>query len=168
MTRRAWRALYRMTGRAVFTAVGAATIQSAVSTVARGQDATEGKRVFETLCLACHTVGGGVKIGPDLQGVTERRDAAWLRKQITDPAGLKRSGDSVALANQAKYGVPMPPLGLKEAQVDAVLAHLGVAESAPASRPALFVPSLALAAILATGITILALGVATRNSEIRA
>jgi mono/diheme cytochrome c family protein len=44
-----------------------------------------GKRLFETVCIACHTIGGGVRIGPDLQGVTERRDRAWLVRFISDP-----------------------------------------------------------------------------------
>lgn len=135
---------------------------------ARAQDAAEGKRVFDTICFACHTLGGGVRIGPDLKGVTERRSTEWLKRQIMDPEGLKRSGDSVALANKAKYGISMPALGLKEPTVEAVLVHIGAAEPAPASRPSQFLPTLALAALAAATLTVLALRVATRQSEIRA
>ena len=34
------------------------------------------------ICNACHSIGEGKKIGPDLKGVTERREEAWLIKFI--------------------------------------------------------------------------------------
>ena len=35
--------------------------------------AVKGKADFESKCLACHTMGHGNKLGPDLAGVTRRR-----------------------------------------------------------------------------------------------
>jgi len=40
------------------------------------QDA--GEQVFNTTCFACHTIGGGRLIGPDLAGVHEKRSQEWL------------------------------------------------------------------------------------------
>src|SRR5262249_10341806 len=34
-------------------------------------DAAKGKMAFESKCVLCHSMGGGKKIGPDLQGVTK-------------------------------------------------------------------------------------------------
>jgi len=36
--------------------------------------AIQGKNDFESKCLACHTLGAGNKLGPDLAGVTKRRN----------------------------------------------------------------------------------------------
>lgn len=130
--------------------------------------AVEGERLFETICVACHTIGGGVRIGPDLQGVTERREHAWLTRFISDPERLRTEGDSVAAANLARYGVRMPNLGLNQEQVEAVIAHLSGTTPAPAARPTLFLPTLLLALLAAAGITLVALSSATRRAEIRA
>ncbi|HNQ83491.1 MAG TPA: hypothetical protein PKM34_07600, partial [Bacteroidales bacterium] len=39
--------------------------------------ASDGAQLFQ-ICGACHTIGKGKLIGPDLYKVTERRDRAWL------------------------------------------------------------------------------------------
>ena len=43
-----------------------------------------GQYLFATRCAACHTIGNGDKIGPDLLGVTNVRDRAWLARMIID------------------------------------------------------------------------------------
>ncbi len=40
--------------------------------------ALSGKLAFESKCLACHSIAGGDKLGPDLYGVTKRHDDTWL------------------------------------------------------------------------------------------
>lgn len=135
---------------------------------AHAQVGSDGKRLFETICVACHTIGAGVRIGPDLQGVAERRSTEWLRRQIRDPEALRKAGDSVSIANRAKYRVSMPALGLTEQQVEAVIAHLGAAPAAPPARPWLHVPTLVLAGLAAALITFVALNAATSRAEIRA
>jgi mono/diheme cytochrome c family protein len=129
-----------------------------------------GKRLFETVCVACHTVGAGVRIGPDLQGVTERRTGDWLRQFIRNPEQVRAAGDSIAAANLARYGIKMPTLGLNEQQVDGVIAHLSAAGAAPGApvRPRQYLPTLALAALAAAGITVIALTLAAKRVEVRA
>lgn len=127
-----------------------------------------GKQLFETVCVACHTIGGGVRIGPDLQGVTGRRERAWLLRFISDPERMRSEGDSIAAANLARFGVRMPNLGLTAPQVEAVIAHLGAAEPVTAVRPPLFLPTLALAVLAAAGITLIALTAGTKRVETRA
>jgi len=132
-----------------------------------GSSAAEGKKLFETICVACHTIGAGVRIGPDLQGVTERRPEDWLRRFIRNPEELVREQDPVAKENLAKFGVLMPTLGLTEQQVAGVIAYLGGAPSAPAARPALHVPVLALAALAGVALTLIGLSVGAKKVEIR-
>ena len=54
-----------------------------------------GKAIFDGKCLACHTIGKGDGVGPDLMGVTGRREKAWLVKWLKDPAGMLET-DAVA------------------------------------------------------------------------
>ncbi len=64
---------------------------------------------FEAHCMSCHTIGGGRLTGPDLKGVSQRRDRAWLARFIVEPATVIDSGDAYALKlrNEAR-GVVMP------------------------------------------------------------
>jgi len=71
------------------------------------ESAVRGKLSFESKCLACHSIGGGDKLGPDLHGVTKRRDAAWLTKWLKDPETMLKS-DPAAKELLGKYKVPMP------------------------------------------------------------
>lgn len=87
-------------------------------------DASAGATLFKQKCAACHTIGGGDTVGPDLAGVTEERDAAWLKKWIADPAGMIASGDPAATSLKNKYGMVMPTLGLSEEEIDNVIAYL--------------------------------------------
>ncbi len=89
------------------------------------QSAEEGAQLFEQYCKACHTIGGGDLVGPDLQGVTDRRDLAWLKRFIQAPDQAIASGDPIVTELLAKYNnIPMPNLGLAPAQVDSLIAYL--------------------------------------------
>jgi len=78
---------------------------------------------FKQSCSSCHTIGGGPLTGPDLKDVTERKDRAWLRRFIVDPAGVLASGDPYAQKLLAEAGgVAMPPVaGMTEERADALL-----------------------------------------------
>ncbi len=41
-------------------------------------NASEGQDLYKTTCAACHTIGKGRLVGPDLLNVTEKRDQEWL------------------------------------------------------------------------------------------
>src|SRR3989449_10555524 len=69
--------------------------------------------LFESRCGACHTIGNGDRVGPDLAGVTARRDRAWLSRYLAEPDRMRAEGDPIAMALFAKYkNVPMPNLRL--------------------------------------------------------
>src|SRR5262252_7405824 len=77
-----------------------------------------GQDLFKKLCAPCHTIGVGDHVGPDLRGVTERRERAWLENFIRHPDTMRAERDPDALALVAKFpGARMPGLGL--AEVDA-------------------------------------------------
>ncbi len=87
--------------------------------------AAEGRALFEQQCVACHTVGEGDRVGPDLAGVLQRRDEAWVKRMIHAPDEMVAAGDPVVTELVKRYnGIVMPRLGLQTAQVDALVAHL--------------------------------------------
>lgn len=68
----------------------------------------QGKELFAAKgCVACHKVGGGKLVGPDLQGVTARRDQDWLSKMILHPDRMVKE-DETAKKLLAEHLVPMP------------------------------------------------------------
>jgi protein SCO1 len=92
---------------------------------ARPLSMTNGQQVFQNTCASCHTLGQGDKIGPDLMGVTERRERNWLTRYILLPDEVLASGDATAVALFKKYKkVPMPNLGLAKDEVKDVLSYI--------------------------------------------
>ena len=98
-------------------------------------DFAAGEYVFMKHCAACHTIGGGDRIGPDLAGVTARRDSAWLTRFISAPDAVRASGDAIAKALAAKYmPAVMPRLGIAESDVAQILGYIQK-QSDAAQRP---------------------------------
>jgi protein SCO1 len=95
---------------------------------AKPLDIDRGGYIFATRCAGCHTVGQGDLVGPDLAGVSARRDLDWLSHYIYAPDQMLADGDPVAEALYAKYRrVRMPNLTLDGGDVDAVIAYLNQA-----------------------------------------
>jgi len=92
-----------------------------------------GEYAFQKHCSACHTVGGGDRIGPDLAGVVHRREREWLARFIADPAAMRDRGDVTAKALAARYQpAVMPTLGLDPGEVTDVIGFIErAADSAP-------------------------------------
>ncbi|HET8887350.1 MAG TPA: SCO family protein [Candidatus Angelobacter sp.] len=78
----------------------------------------QGRYTFTTHCAACHTIGHGDKIGPDLLGVTNVRERAWLERFIQTPDKVIAEKDPIATALYKKYnGVNMPNLRLTDVEL---------------------------------------------------
>ena len=85
----------------------------------------DGRYLFALHCAACHTIGHGDKIGPDLQGVANVRDPQWLAKQIATPDEMLDSKDPIATALWNKYKhVNMPNLRLDHGEVQLIIDFL--------------------------------------------
>jgi cytochrome c2 len=92
---------------------------------AAGDPAQQGEALFQKNCYSCHTLGGGDTVGPDLKGVTGRRDPEFVRRFIAEPGAIIAEGDPEVKALVTKFnGVQMPDLGLSDTDVDAVVAFL--------------------------------------------
>lgn len=101
---------------------------------ARPLNVGQGEYLFGSRCSACHTIGKGEKIGPDLAGVTVRRDRKWLARYVQQPERLLAEGDPIATKLFEKYHhARMPNVKLGAADVAAVLSYL---ESRDRASPA--------------------------------
>lgn len=86
---------------------------------------TRGETLFRTRCAACHSIGAGDRLGPDVANVSSRRSRAWLTRWIKEPDKMLREGDPVATAQLARYrGLAMPNLGLNDVDAEALIAFM--------------------------------------------
>ena len=110
---------------------------------AAGTDAEAGKQIFQEKCVACHTIGKGPLVGPDLKGVTARRPREWLEQWIAAPDAMLAKKDPVAteLLHQF-HDVPMANMGLSTSDVTAILAFLETAETQPSAPAAATAPTM--------------------------
>ncbi len=84
-----------------------------------------GEQVFNTTCFACHTIGGGRLIGPDLAGVHEKRSQEWLEKFIKSSQSMINAGDAEAVALFEEYSsMLMPDAVASEEQIRQVLSYI--------------------------------------------
>jgi protein SCO1/2 len=87
----------------------------------------KGAYLFQTRCSACHTIGKGDALGPDLAGLTKRRDRAWVARFLTDPDKMLEA-DPIAKKLFVTYrGVRMPNFRLVPEEIDALLLHIEMA-----------------------------------------
>ena len=85
----------------------------------------KGRYIFTTHCAACHTIGHGDKIGPDLLGVTNVRERSWLERFISTPDKVLAEKDPVATALYKKYNsVNMPNLRLADVDLHSLIDFL--------------------------------------------
>lgn len=115
-----------------------------VETAPLARQADQGQALFQEKCVACHTIGAGDRVGPDLKGVSSRRDRTWLTRWLSVPDQMLAQGDPIAKELLEKYGnVPMPNQGLTKEQVEVLVAYLetegekGLATAAAATSVAL-------------------------------
>lgn len=86
-----------------------------------------GETAFNTTCFACHTIGGGRLIGPDLAGIHEIRSQEWLEQFVRSSQTLINSGDADAVALYEEYSnMLMPDSLLSDEQIRDVLNYIKI------------------------------------------
>jgi len=98
-------------------------------------EAGQGKLLFEGRCLACHSLGQGAKLGPDLKGVTVRRTDLWITHWLESPEKVL-AVDDTAKAMLKRFTIPMPNQNLSPAEIRQLLRyfHWADASGAPAAH----------------------------------
>jgi len=91
---------------------------------------------FNGRCTACHTYGKGIKVGPDLKGVNDRRKHDWLLKFIHGSSVVIKSGDPTATALFAQFKQQRMPdwVDLSDKQISDILDYIAI--GGPDIKPA--------------------------------
>jgi copper(I)-binding protein len=80
------------------------------------RDLSRGEQIFRTRCATCHSVTGNEPkgaLGPDLLGVTRRRDPQWLLDWLKAPDQMLNNKDPIAVALYEQYNkLAMPNMRL--------------------------------------------------------
>jgi len=84
--------------------------------------ADDGGQMFRTNCGACHTVGKGKLVGPDLKGVETRHTDEWIHKWVKSSQGLVQAGDKDAVKLFTdNSSIVMPDQPLNDDQIKTIL-----------------------------------------------
>ncbi len=97
-----------------------------------------GEDLYNTRCTACHTIGEGDKLGPDLLGVVAKRDRQWLVRWLQEPDAMIAEKDPLAMALYTQYNnLAMPNVKLTEQQALDLIEYMQAAtERVTAARRA--------------------------------
>lgn len=151
-------------------ALGALTIIVWLGPIKHVEAAETGQQIFDSKCAACHTIGKGKLVGPDLAGVTSRREKSWLKRQIQEPDRLLAEEDPIALQLlQEANNVPMAPLGLSDAEVVEVIAYLKSTElqaSVATGLPSQYMPTVIISILVLIGLTLAALKFGNKDVDV--
>lgn len=107
-----------------------APILTAALIQATSVSAQDGESIFKSKCSACHSIGNGKFVGPDLKDVTTRRKEDWLLKFIKGSQAFVKE-DATAKALFAEFNVVMPDFPMSDAEIKSILTYID-SKSAPA------------------------------------
>ncbi|MEO8838354.1 MAG: multicopper oxidase domain-containing protein, partial [Herbaspirillum sp.] len=85
--------------------------------------AVRGKLDFESKCLACHSIGNGKKLGPDLAGVTKLRSDDWLTRWLQSPERMLATDPEAKALLKEFNNIPMPNQNLTATEIDQYLKY---------------------------------------------
>ncbi len=93
-----------------------------------------GEKLFRSRCATCHAIGVGggdvaqqqdESLGPDLLGVTQRRERAWLTRWLAEPDKMLEEKDPIIMKLYAQYNeIEMPNLQLNSKEVEALIEYM--------------------------------------------
>lgn len=87
--------------------------------------AENGEKLFKERCVACHGLDGARRVGPALNGVSDKKPEDWLIGFIKSPQKYINEGDEYAKKLYEEYNqVLMPDQDLSDSQVKAILAYI--------------------------------------------
>ena len=91
----------------------------------------QGETLFNQTCVACHTIGQGKLIGPDLANIHTRREEAWVIRFVQSSQSMISEGDAEAVALFEEYNqLLMPDHPFSDDDVKAILGY--IARKSPA------------------------------------
>jgi mono/diheme cytochrome c family protein len=103
--------LFVGSGEAVFDDIKLVELQPVAEATPLAADPKRGELVFlkhpTAACVLCHALNGqGSNVGPALDGIAARKDAAYIRQSLVEPNAVLAQGFEYLKVS------PMPPMGL--------------------------------------------------------
>ena len=93
-----------------------------------------GEEIFTRICKACHTIGQGKLVGPDLAGVTKRYDPEWIIPFVQSSQTVIKSGDPAAVERFEEFNkLIMPDNPVSRREVLAIIAYIETTAGDPVS-----------------------------------
>ncbi len=94
------------------------------------QAQSNGEELFKSTCTACHTIGKGRLVGPDLSKVYEKAETEWLISFIRSSQTMIKAGDPEAVKLFKEYNqVPMPDNNWSDDQILSVIEYIKTQDS---------------------------------------
>ena len=93
--------------------------------------AVQGKQACESKCLACHSVGQGKKLEPDIAGVTKRRTDDWLTKWLKSPEKMLETDAVAKTMLKEANNIRMPNQNLSDAEIKQYLSYFHWIDAQP-------------------------------------
>lgn len=93
------------------------------------QAQNSGENLFK-VCAACHTIGKGRLVGPDLSRVYEKREQDWLIKYIRSSQKMVKEGDPDAVSLFKEFNqIPMPDNNLSDNEIISIIDFIKATDS---------------------------------------
>ncbi|KGJ99316.1 SCO family protein [Thalassotalea sp. ND16A] len=117
--------LANLIGYDLFDGMVARTGAKSYASVPEVSKPSRGQYLYRTRCTACHTLGQGDGLGPDLLGVVAKRDRTWLARWLKVPDEMLAEKDPIAMQLFAQYQqLAMPNLQLSDIDVAALIDYM--------------------------------------------
>lgn len=97
---------------------------AAMFLVTGNMNAQSGEATFKQTCAACHSIGKGKLVGPDLKDVHTKRKEEWIIKFVKGSQAFINSGDADAKAIFDEYKMVMPDQNLKDDEIKGIIAYI--------------------------------------------
>ncbi len=86
---------------------------------------TQGENIFKKTCIACHTIGRGRLVGPDLKDVDKKQSEDWIINFVKSSQRMIKSGDPDAVAIFNEFNkIIMPDQALTDAQIKDIIIYI--------------------------------------------
>ncbi|MCH8034764.1 MAG: cytochrome c [Bacteroidetes bacterium] len=86
---------------------------------------SQGEIIYKRTCIACHTIGSGRLVGPDLKNVFNKRSEEWIISFVKSSQRMikRRDPDAVILFNEYNKSI-MPDQNLTDDQIKDVMRYI--------------------------------------------
>ena len=107
--------------------------------------AQTGEELFKAKCAACHTLGQGRLVGPDLKDIGSRKSQQWIDSFILNSQQMINNNDTSAIQVYERFSkTPMPSFALSTAELAKLSSYMSQNPEDSIQKPAFSVENAGL------------------------